>query len=88
MLKARYMIQDYLVDRFAATTPSWGKISDIFGRKPVLLTANVIFFGGSLICALCINVHMLIGGRVVQGMGAGGLLTLSVICVADMFSVR
>jgi MFS family permease len=77
-----------MTDATSATTPSWGKISDIFGRKPVLLAANVIFFAGSLVCALCINVHMLVGGRVLQGIGAGGLLTLSTICIADMFSVR
>jgi MFS family permease len=71
-----------------ATTPSWGKISDIFGRKPILLTANVIFFAGSLVCALSVNVHMLLGGRVLQGIGSGGLLTLAAVCIADMFSVR
>ena len=77
-----------LVNFYIATTPSWGKISDIFGRKPILLTANVIFLVGSLVCALSVNIHMLIGGRVLQGIGAGGLLTLSTVCMADMFSVR
>jgi MFS family permease len=72
----------------AATTPSWGKFSDIFGRKPVLLTANVIFLIGSLICALAANIKMLIVGRVFQGIGAGGLLSLVNICIGDLFSER
>jgi MFS family permease len=72
----------------AATVPSWGKISDIFGRKPVLLGANIIFLVGSLICALADNIKMLIVGRVFQGIGAGGLTSLVNICIGDLFSER
>ncbi|KAK2738758.1 hypothetical protein FQN57_006926 [Myotisia sp. PD_48] len=72
----------------ASSTPSWGKISDIFGRKPILLLANVVFLIGSLLCAVSINIKMLIGSRVVQGIGGGGLLTLVNICVSDLFSMR
>ena len=72
----------------AATVPSWGKFSDIFGRKPILLTANVIFLVGSLICALADNIKMLIVGRIFQGIGAGGLVSLVNICIGDLFSER
>ncbi|KAL9093824.1 MAG: hypothetical protein Q9159_000126 [Coniocarpon cinnabarinum] len=72
----------------AASTPIWGKISDIFGRKPVLLIANVIFFIGSLIAALSINLGMLLAARAIQGMGGGGLVTLGNICVGDLFAPR
>ncbi|KAK2741410.1 hypothetical protein FQN55_008326 [Onygenales sp. PD_40] len=72
----------------ASSTPSWGKISDIFGRKPVLLIANVIFFIGSLICGLSISIKMLLAGRAVQGIGGGGLIILSNICIGDLFSMR
>ncbi|KAK2808086.1 hypothetical protein FQN50_005004 [Emmonsiellopsis sp. PD_5] len=72
----------------ASSTPSWGKISDIFGRKPVLLIANVIFFVGSLICGLSISIKMLLAGRAVQGIGGGGLICLSNICIGDLFSMR
>ncbi|MCJ1478710.1 hypothetical protein MMC13_007393 [Lambiella insularis] len=72
----------------AASTPSWGKVSDIFGRKPVLLIANVVFFVGSLICAVSINVNMLLAGRVIQGIGGGGLIILVNICISDLFSMR
>lgn len=50
----------------AATTIIWGKFSDIFGRKPILLLANIIFFIGSLIAALSINVGMLVTARAIQ----------------------
>jgi len=72
----------------AASTPVWGKVSDIWGRKPILLVANFVFFVGSLICALAVNVAMLIAGRAVQGLGGGGLLVLVNICIGDLFSLR
>ncbi|KAF2093560.1 putative major facilitator superfamily transporter [Rhizodiscina lignyota] len=72
----------------AATTQFWGKLSDIFGRKPILLVANFVFFIGSLVAALAINIGMLIVARAIQGVGAGGLLTLVNICIGDIFSPR
>ncbi|KAI5286882.1 hypothetical protein KEM54_006434 [Ascosphaera aggregata] len=72
----------------AASSPSWGKISDIFGRKPILLTANLIFLVGSLLCGVSKSSRMLIGGRVVQGLGGGGLLSLVNVCIGDLFSIR
>lgn len=72
----------------AAAAPSWGKISDIFGRKPILLSAVGIFWVGSLICGLSVNMAMLIVGRAIQGIGGGGSLILVNICISDMFSVR
>ena len=72
----------------AASTPTWGKFSDIWGRKPILLLANIIFLGGSLISALSINIKMLIGGRVILGIGGGGLIILTNICISDLFSMR
>lgn len=72
----------------AAAAPSWGKMSDIFGRKPVLLTAVGVFWVGSLLCGASANMAMLIVGRAVQGAGGGGTLILVNICISDMFSVR
>ena len=68
--------------------PIWGKFSEIFGRKPVLLAANIIFFIGSLVAALANSIGMLIAGRAVQGLGAGGLVILVNIIIADLFSLR
>ncbi|KAI0383496.1 MFS general substrate transporter [Hypomontagnella monticulosa] len=72
----------------SATVPSWGKISDIWGRKPVLLAAVATFWIGSLICALSINIGMLIAARAIQGVGGGGIVVLTNICVGDLFSMR
>ncbi|KAF7852947.1 hypothetical protein EAF04_010824 [Stromatinia cepivora] len=72
----------------AASIPSWGKISDIFGRKPMLLLANVIFMVGSLLCAVSYNIGMLIVGRAVQGLGGGGLTILVKIVIGDIFPLN
>ena len=72
----------------SAATPTWGKISDIFGRKPIILTAIATFFLGSALCGAAKTIQMLIGGRVIQGIGGGGLITLVQICIADLFSMR
>lgn len=77
----------YLIANSAAT-PIWGKVSDIFGRKPCLLITNAIFFVGSLIAALSVNMNMLIGARVIQGMGGGGLIVLVNIAISDLFAMR
>ncbi|KAJ5287591.1 Major facilitator superfamily domain general substrate transporter [Penicillium angulare] len=72
----------------SATIPSWGKLSDIWGRKPLLLIALVIFFVGSLVCAVVETMPLFLFGRAVQGLGAAGLLTLVNICICDLFSMR
>lgn len=72
----------------AASIPSWGKVSDIFGRKPMLLLANIIFMIGSLVAALSNSIGMLIAARAVQGLGGGGLVILVNITIGDLFSLR
>ena len=72
----------------AASQPIWGKISDIWGRKPILLLANFVFFVGSLLAGLAVSIGMLIAARAVQGLGGGGILVLVQICVSDLFSIR
>ncbi|KAF2661090.1 MFS drug transporter [Lophiostoma macrostomum CBS 122681] len=72
----------------AAATPIWGGLSDIFGRKPILLITNIVFFVGSLICGLSVSMGMLIAGRAIQGIGGGGLTVMSQICIGHLFSMR
>jgi hypothetical protein len=72
----------------AASTPSWGKFSDIWGRKPILLVAAAIFFIGSLLAGVSVSIGMLIAARAVQGVGGGGLIILVNICISDLFSMR
>ncbi|TLD25992.1 DHA14-like major facilitator efflux transporter (MFS transporter) [Venturia nashicola] len=70
----------------AASEPVWAKTSDIFGRKPILMLANSTFLAGSVICALAKGMTTLIAGRVVQGLGSGGLLVLVNILLGDLFN--
>ena len=72
----------------AAATPSWGKFSDIFGRKPMILLANVIFLVGSIIAATSASIKQLIAARVIQGVGGGGLIVLANVCISDLFHMR
>ncbi|KAJ5864727.1 Major facilitator superfamily domain general substrate transporter [Penicillium soppii] len=72
----------------AACIPLWGKISDIWGRKRIIVLANVAFLVGSLICALAKNMAMILAGRAIQGVGGGGIIILANISVSDLFSMR
>ncbi|KAI0189900.1 major facilitator superfamily domain-containing protein [Astrocystis sublimbata] len=71
-----------------ATTPLWGTVADIWGRKPIILAAIAIFLGGSLLCALAPSIDALIAGRVVQGLGSAGMGTMVNVIICDTFSVR
>jgi MFS family permease len=72
----------------AAAAPIWAKLSDIWGRKPILLAAVAVFFLGSILCAAASSMGMLITGRAVQGSAGGGLIILVNICIGDLFSMR
>ncbi|KAI2786345.1 Efflux pump dotC [Penicillium oxalicum] len=72
----------------AACIPLWGKLSDIWGRKPMILFANIWFLVGSLICALAKNLAMILAGRAIQGVGGGGIIIMANISVTDLFSMR
>ncbi|KAF7595822.1 hypothetical protein BBP40_004634 [Aspergillus hancockii] len=72
----------------AASSNIWANLSDIWGRKPILLSAVALFFGASIICAKAVDMPMLIAGRGVQGIAGGGLLQLITITISDLFSVR
>lgn len=66
----------------------WGRISDIWGRKLILIISVVLYLGGSLICGVAVNVAMVVAGRAIQGIGSGGITVLANICVSDLFNVR
>ena len=72
----------------SASVPVWGKFSDIYGRKPLIISASVIFFVGSLLSGVSVSIGMLIVARAIQGIGGGGLIVLANICIADLFSPR
>ena len=72
----------------AASAPIWAKLSDIWGRKPILLSAVGLFFASSIVCAASRSMTMLITGRAFQGTAAGGISVLVVIVICDLFSPR
>ncbi len=72
----------------ASTAPVWAKLSDIWGRKPILLTAVGIYFLASIICAVAQDMDILIAGRALHGIAGGGLLQVVFITIADLYSLR
>ena len=73
---------------YAAITPIWGSVADIWGRKPIMVTAVAIFLVGSLLCALAPDMDVLIAGRAIQGLGASGMSIMVNVIISDMFSLR
>ena len=71
-----------------AVTPLYGKLSDIYGRRPVLFTGIAIFVLGSVICALAPDMGVMIFGRCVQGVGGGGLIALAQTVIGDIVPPR
>ncbi|KAI8363229.1 major facilitator superfamily domain-containing protein [Mortierella sp. GBAus27b] len=71
-----------------AFQPLYGKFSDIFGRKSMMLFANFMFLVGSAIAGWATSMVMLIVGRGVAGMGAGGLMAMVFIILSDMLDMR
>ncbi|KAK9236463.1 major facilitator superfamily domain-containing protein [Lipomyces kononenkoae] len=82
-----WIITGYLIAQ-ATFLPLYGKLSDIFGRKPVLLMCNLCFGLGTVFCGLAPNLISLVVARVIAGCGGGGLFTMSVIILSDIVPLR
>ncbi len=72
----------------ASTTmvPIYGKLSDIYGRRAILLSGIIIFLVGSMLCGISQDIFQLIGYRVIQGIGAAALTSTAFAIPADLFS--
>ena len=68
--------------------PIYGKLGDLYGRKPVLQVAIVIFLIGSALCGLSQNMGELIAFRALQGIGAGGLIITTIAVIGDVVAPR
>jgi EmrB/QacA subfamily drug resistance transporter len=82
-----WVVTAYLLTA-TAVTPIYGKLSDIAGRRPMLLMAIAVFLVGSVACALARNIHVLIAARALQGLGGGGLLSLAQTVIGDVVPPR
>lgn len=85
--KLSWVVTAYLLTS-TASTPLWGKISDLYGRRPLFIAAIVTFLGGSVLSAVAQNIEQLIGFRAVQGLGAGGLMSLAFATIGDVIPPR
>ncbi|MEV8514025.1 MDR family MFS transporter [Dactylosporangium sp. NPDC051484] len=70
------------------STPLWGKLGDLYGRKTVFITSIVLFLIGSMLCGLAQSMPELIGFRAFQGLGAGGLIVGAMSVIGDLVPPR
>ncbi|MBI4592605.1 MAG: MFS transporter, partial [Candidatus Rokubacteria bacterium] len=70
------------------TMPLWGRLSDLFGRRPTYLAGLTIFLAGSAISGAAQSMAALIAFRMVQGLGAGSLMTIGMTIVGDLFGLE
>jgi EmrB/QacA subfamily drug resistance transporter len=70
------------------TMPLWGRLSDLIGRRPVYLTGLAVFLLGSALSGAAQNMGQLIAFRMLQGLGAGSLMTLGMTIVGELFGLE
>ncbi len=85
--RASWIVVSYLIAATIAA-PIYGRLGDSFGRKRVMFVALGVFIVASLLCAICRTVEQLTLARVVQGLGGGGLMTLSQALVGETIPPR
>ncbi|QGQ93568.1 MFS transporter [Paenibacillus psychroresistens] len=82
--KISWVVSIYLLS-MVVTTPIFGKISDLFGRKPVFMIGTVVFLLGSILSGLSQTMEQLIIFRAIQGIGAGALIPVTFTIIGDVF---
>ncbi|WP_240963122.1 MDR family MFS transporter [Antrihabitans stalactiti] len=87
-----YSLQAWVTTAYLITatlaTPLYGKLSDMYGRKPFFMLAITIFVIGSLLCTIAQSMYMLAAFRAFQGLGAGGLMSLALTILGDIVGPR
>ncbi len=87
-----YDLQAWATTAFLITstiaTPLYGKLSDIYGRRPFYLFAIAVFVLGSVLCGIADSMYQLAAFRAVQGVGAGGLMSLALAIIGDIVPPR
>jgi len=82
-----WLFSVYLLTQ-AVTVPIYGKLSDLFGRKPVLYFGVAVFVGSSLLCGLAWSMPALIVARALQGVGGGAVLPMGMTIIGDLYTVE
>jgi EmrB/QacA subfamily drug resistance transporter len=82
-----WVVSAYLLTS-TASTPVYGKLSDLYGRSALFRTAIATFLAGSIVCGIAQSMGMLIAGRALQGLGGGGLVSLAMTIIADIVPPR
>lgn len=81
------VISAYLLTA-TTTVPLYGKLADMYGRKPVFMAGSGLFILGSAMCGLAWDMPTLIGFRAIQGIGAGAVLPISLTIIGDLFDIE
>src|SRR3984893_7264654 len=82
-----WVITAYLLAS-TAVAPVFGTLSDIYGRRAMIITALSLFIAGSILCAVAPNMPVLILGRGLQGLGGGGIMPVVQTVISDVISPR
>ena len=82
-----WVVTAYLLTS-TAVTPIYGKLSDVFGRRAMLLIAISVFLVGSVLCAVAPTLLVLVVARAIQGLGGGGLISLAQTIIGDIIPPR
>ena len=70
------------------TVPIYGKLSDLYGRKPIYIISMSLFLVGSVLCAQAVTMEQLILFRAIQGIGSGGVLPMAFIIIGELFTLE
>lgn len=82
-----WVFSAYLLTQ-AVVTPIYGKLADLYGRKPMIIGGFALFLLGSTLCGFATSMPMLVVFRLIQGLGAGGVLPVAVTLAGDLYNIE
>jgi EmrB/QacA subfamily drug resistance transporter len=85
--RASWIVVSYLISSTVAA-PIYGRLGDEYGRRRLMIVGLIIFVAASVLCALCTSIETLTAARILQGLGGGGLMTLSQALVGEAIPPR